>query len=61
MPQGSVLGPIVILICIDDLERNIKSNVNFFADDTMLFSIVKSPNHLQIMFNGTVVPKMNTA
>ena len=88
----------------NDLERNIKSNVKFFADGTMLFSIVKNPelstnnlnhdlgvihqwahqwklefnpdptkqatevlfscktsnpNHPHIMFNGTVVAKMN--
>ena len=41
--QGSVLGPLLFLIFINDLERNIKSNIKFFADDTMLFSIVKDP------------------
>ena len=39
----SVLGPLLFLIYINDLERNIKSNSKFFADDTMLFSLVKSP------------------
>ena len=43
VPQGSVLGPLLLLVYINDLERNIKSNIKFFADDTMLFSIVKGP------------------
>ena len=41
--QGSVLGPLLFHIYIIDLERNIKSNVQFFADDTMLLSIVSDP------------------
>ena len=43
VPQGSVFGPLLSLIYINDLERNIKSNVIVFADYTMLFSIVNDP------------------
>ena len=43
VPQGSVLGLLFFLNYIIDLEKNIKSNVNCFVDDTMLFSVVNSP------------------
>ena len=44
IPQGSVLGPLLFLIYINDLEVNIKSNIKFFADDTMMFSILRIPS-----------------
>ena len=47
VPQGSVLGPMLLLIYINDLEDDISSKVLKFADDTKEFSKVTNDTDKQ--------------
>lgn len=42
VPQGSVLGPMLFLVYINDLDEHLLCNILKFADDTKIFNTVET-------------------
>nr|VZI46301.1 unnamed protein product [Spirometra erinaceieuropaei] len=54
VPQGSVLGPILYLIYVDDAARDLDCEVAMFADDMKIWSVIRGPadeDRLQMNLN----------
>ena len=52
VPQGSVLGPLLFLIYVNDLRNGIESICKIFADDTSLVSKVKGETFSDTQLNN---------
>ena len=42
VPQGTVLGPLLFLLHINDFPENVKANVKLFADDCLLYKEINN-------------------
>ena len=49
VPQGSVLGPILFLLYINDKNENVQSSIRLFADDSIIYRKINSNIDHQIL------------
>ena len=55
VPQGSILGPLLFLVYINNLPNELKSSAKLFADETSLFTIVKDKNESANTLNNNLL------
>ena len=51
VPQGTVLGPLMFLLFINDIHENLDSTLRLFADDALLYRSISTVNDSVILQN----------
>ena len=49
VPQGTVLGPLLFLIFINDITENVSSQIRLFADDCLIYREIWSPSYCSLL------------
>ena len=49
VPQGTVLGPLLFVVFVNDLPGNVSSSVKMFADDTKIYRNIGQTSDIQLL------------